>query len=209
MAIFNELQDKGQLTQMLQRRFNLTGAAPSPALEPGLFPCVVYENDRPEWGFLKGELPYSRVRTASASGGAGFSGVGLWNPATSGQLVVINEIRYLPLAAVTLVTSVSTVNPFSTSDAGYSRDTRYSTAASLRRSNCVLGLNTDYTDPSPLGALWQTSAVTGAQAQERYDHPIILKPGAQAILIGSVANTAVVQACFVWTERPALPGELG
>lgn len=208
MAAFNEMQDKGQVSQWLQRRFNLTGAAPSPALAPELFPVAVYENDRPENGYLKGEIPYSGARSSIAAVGT-HCGVGIWNPANSGILCVVHTVRWVPLQDAVLVLSIASTNPFSTASSAASRDSRYATAAVQRGSNCVLGQRNDYADPDTLNGVATWAGVAGATAPDEWSHPVILSPGAQLVLINSDPNVQLRRVNFVFTERPVMPGELG
>jgi len=208
VAIFNEMQDKGQLSEVLQRRLNMSGAAPAPAVAPELFPVLVYENDRPEWGFLKGENPFALASSSSAAVGT-HSGNGIWNPAGGNIIVVVKSITWYPADPCGLVLSVSSTQPFSSTVAGSSTDSRYATAASLRRSNCLVGQRNDYSDPDSLPCILSLNGSATVGSPFVYRTPIILKPGAQLVLIGSNANTALNRVTFEWTERAAMPGELG
>lgn len=70
--MYGGFNDGGQLSQLLMRRLNLTGDSPVPVLMPELGANLVYENDRVEWGFPKGELHFEvGTQTAAVAGETG------------------------------------------------------------------------------------------------------------------------------------------
>lgn len=91
MAVFNEI-DEGGLNAILTRRLGMPGGSPAPSLAPEIMPQMVLENDRPEWGWLKGEM-----RCAGSFFSAALIGnrsmVQLYNPPSSQSIVTIDYIE--------------------------------------------------------------------------------------------------------------------
>lgn len=194
MSIFNEMQDKGQLSQILQRRLNITGAAPSPAVAPELFPTLTYENDRPEWGYLKGEHRFGRLTSVAAAAGL-YSAMTL--SIQSGDVGLLTVIkRVVNLSTIPVYLSFDTSAPGGGSS-GY-------------------GLRKDTRGPSNSRTFWGTGSYaaispnsTGIPANSALDLDFVLANPAQWFAVkGSAVNTGLVIA-IEWTERPAMPGELG
>jgi hypothetical protein len=81
MAVFNEI-DEGGLNGILSRRLGMPGGSPAPSLAPEIMPQIVLESDRPEWGWLKGEMRCAgRFSVAALAGNYGY--VQFYNPPSS------------------------------------------------------------------------------------------------------------------------------
>lgn len=193
MAIFNEMQDKGQLTQILQRRLNITGAAPTPSVAPELFPVLVYENDRPEWGFLKGEFPYSGSLNVAAPAAGFHAAIGLENPGSSDVLCVVKSFGVSQVCRVAIVSAQA---GFVSGSQGRRRDSRSPLNGR--------GFRNNYSIP--------TASLPTAQqivfANQEFKTSYIIAPGSYLIIACEAAATAL-SSFIAWTERPAMPGELG
>lgn len=203
---FGAFQEQG-INQAVSRRLNLTGGAAVPTVMPELSIGMILENDRPEWGYLKQEIPFARTVAAAASGAGAYSGCEIWNPTGSGLIVVLKLITISAQSAggVRAGVSLSTAVPSGTAIVGVSRDTRYGSAASIPNSRVIVTSTNTYTSPASLPNLIGTAALERLD----YDEPIILGPGGTFYVIGDTANTALSRVNFSWTERKAQPGELG
>lgn len=58
MALFNEIL-AGRFNKQLLKLFNMKGQAPAPQVGGDIIADVTLEQDRPEWGWLKGENAFS------------------------------------------------------------------------------------------------------------------------------------------------------
>lgn len=193
--IYNEILEGG-LNSALTKRLGMQTASPSPALVPEIAPGLTLESDRPEWGFLKGEIRYAQ--SADVTSGVGlFPTIQLINPFRSGVLAVIEQIivsdnAFLFIETTTLA-GITTAN-------GRALDSRAATA-----STCVLTTNSRAFP----GAILRLSA------NIVYNFPVILASvqqgpavnGAVAGVVGVTTNSNLRLSC-VWRERPALLSEL-
>lgn len=195
MAIFNEVADKGQLNQVMQRRLNMTGAAPAPSLMPEIGPVLVLENDRPEWGFLKGEFAWSQRLRAAAPGAGNHAMYYLENPANSGVLAVVSLV-YCSVLARIVATGTLPASTLLSSLGGRPRDTRQPGLSRVRAA--------DATIPTANIPATGYELAGGTQLRE----PFVIAPGGWMLVISDVAATAMTTSSS-WTERPAMPGELG
>jgi len=91
MAVFNEI-DEGGLNGILSRRLGMPGGSPAPSLAPEIMPQLVLESDRPEWGWLKGEM---RCAGHFFEGpvAAQRSYYEFVNPASSNSIITIDQIE--------------------------------------------------------------------------------------------------------------------
>lgn len=194
MSVLNQINDGGWFTQLLMRRLNMTGDAPAPALMPEVGPVLTLENDRPEWGALRGESRWGRRQNCPASLG-NFSLLSIFNPPGSGLICTIEQ--YQADAAVIVAcgnaSSIVSLGTIVTSGGGIKRDTRQTGFGLTWYSS---------TNPiSPLSPTWQLAANTINQA------PFIIAPGGVFLMHPTATNTGM-NACILWRQRPALPGEL-
>ena len=200
MTLFNQFEDKGQLAQVLQRRFNMTGSAPAPAIAPELFPGLTYENDRPEWGFYKNEI-YAGVRVSLSAVAGQYSAMQLYLPSTANAICVITEIMHM---GGTFGCNVQRAQGISagvapwTAVATQAADFRY--GASRTQTIC----ERYQAAGAPLGnGTIERIAGSGQQLHQ----PIIISPGTAMLLATDIVNSPI-DVCIRWYERTAMPGEL-
>lgn len=202
MAHFDEIGEYG-LDQLLTRRLTTPGGSVAPSVAPELFPGITLENDRPEWGYLKGEIPYARSAGPAAPVNNQF--LILRNPAGSGILAVVSlcqaqastgSVRLYVAPIGNLATGVN-------GGGGASRDGRITLVSGgihVRVSTCLL-FTADAVAP---GFNDSFRSVSSAFA---FTEPIILAPGTDVGIMAATA-TATLGGGFSWTERRAQPGEL-
>lgn len=193
--IFNEISDKGQLNQLMQRRLNMTGSAPAPSLLPEIGPQLVLENDRTEWGYLKGEYLFARGVAAGAPGAGLHTGLILENAPNSGLLVVIERV-------------VGTVASRTGTDI---------TTAGIIIVNSSLGPRRDVRTPGTgrAGILQVTQATANLFARQEHlpanvpsTTEYVIPPGTFFQVMAEAAATGGTWS-ISWRERIAMPGELG
>lgn len=202
MPHFDQIGEGG-LDQVLAKRLLTPGGAVAPTVAPELFPNLTLENDRPEWGYLKGEYPCSFSRNPPAPVNVQY--VLLTNLAGSGMLAVVQRIQAVVSAGLTTLYVVPTGSIASgiSNVAGMFRDGRATAfAGGVFTKRSVLVTQVADAAASSVAPHARSTGLTFD-----YRDPIILSPGTSVILMGSnVAATMV--ADFAWTERRANPGEL-
>jgi len=199
MSVFNEIQEGG-LNQVLTRRLDIKGDVPSPTVTPEIAPSLVLENDRVEWGWLKGERICGRDATQSAVAGQ-FSSIQLTNPVGSLVIITIERIQNYTAA----VNAISRAQLLDGGLVGWSAitsavmDTRWaaeSTSLQVSRTANVAG-------PSTFAAFARLNGNNDALTQ-----PIVISPGNSIMIVGTAVNTAIGVGIF-WRERTAQYSELG
>lgn len=196
--MFNEILEGG-LNQLLTRRLGMKLGSPAPAVAPEVFPTMNLENDRPEWGFIKGEqlLGYS---AALAAGTATDYGMGwLINSANSGMIITITKIGSYTTGnhiRIRTARSVDAGSVVGTLRSAGRMDTRWA----------GLGTLTIRTTASVLPVL-AYQEIGQATNQIAFEEPIVLAPGTTCHFYGeALATSLTFDIC--WRERVALPGEL-
>lgn len=66
MAMYNEILS-GRYNRLLQKMLSMKGAAPAPQLGGDISAGIELESDRPEWGFLSGDIRFSSVGAIAAA----------------------------------------------------------------------------------------------------------------------------------------------
>ena len=194
--LFNALGEFA-LNQALAKRLTTPGPAPSPTVEPAIFPALVLENDRPEWGWLKGEIPASGRSSQIAVAGQ-FSCASLLNPVNSKLLIVVEAFEFNAggSAGVFKITQQALAGTPVTVG---SRDSR---VPGLRVAGQMsIGTVGGLAPEAPLG--WTVSGGAGV-----FTSPIVLAPGWSFRWELATVNIAMNNAGIYWRERPAQPGEL-
>lgn len=199
MTTFDAVGDPS-LSETIGRRLMTPGGAVAPGVAPELFPCVVLENDRPEWHYLGGGGIFGRSSSAGvAAGGAGVrSSVQIVN-ARRDNLVIVESIE-MATAATALVASVIRygvdVLPFGTAVSGVPRDSRMFG----RGSSATVVI--DNTLAAAAG-----STIYNTLTPMKLPLPVVLAPG-DALYCAPVAdNTAITIWAFGWRERKLNPSE--
>lgn len=196
--MFNEINEGG-LNQVLSRRLGMQGGAPASACAPEVFPTLTLENDRPEWGYLKGERLCSTQLFRAAVAGQ-FSSVQMYLPANSNTIAVVTKLQVLNAnqSLVSRLTGISGgIGPW-TAQGTATRDFRWA----ANRTSVIVETIANVAQPANTAL-----ALFNFNAQELAD-PIVIVPGTALAVIGNVVNQAV-SVNVAWYERPVLPGELG
>lgn len=196
------------LNQVLAKRLTTPGASVAPGVAPELFPGLTLENDRPEWGYLKGERLIGTEGTLQAAVLGQRSAFRFVNPLRSNVLVVFEHIEsYLGTLDNIVFAIAEDVTPLATELATASFDARF-------RDNPAVGVHAQVQVTvgswliPPINAVSLFRAIQVA-AGVRYTltKPIILRPG--TLLEVAPSNDNVAIACSaIWRERRAQPGEL-
>lgn len=198
--IFNEINERGQLTQLMQRRLNMLGAAPAPSLMPEIAPTLTLEHDRPEWGWLKGELPRS-VRVFLPAVPAQFNIIQIYIPTNRRNIAVITNISNVVSTVVNIGRTFiggGIVGYVGLATAGRDLRDRSTGGAALVETTNSIGIPAS------------TTVVTGLDvAGQQYNQPIILAPSGQALFLYSDTVNSAIGVNIAWYEREAMPGELG
>lgn len=196
MAVFNEI-DEGGLNGILTRRLGMPGGSPAPSLAPEIMPDMTLENDRPEWGWLKGEMHCSgNVLVAAVALNHGV--VEFVNPTGSNTIATFTRFdncggNDLWISRAALSTAVCTTLVYS----GVS-DTRFTFRT--YQTQIKTGANPVY--PSNQGIF----AFLGGNPH-LFDAPLILTPGQMFRVYGDSTNSPL-HFNFSFYERIAQSGEL-
>lgn len=156
----------------------------------------------PEWALLRGERIWGVEPSQPAVAGE-FSAVGIFNPANSGLMVVVDEISMPPSA--TTVSYEASLGPnvvFAATSTPNSRDSR---VALLSGVQCGSFAHHSVAHIGS-GALIAIFGV-GTNTYSRYPVNVVLSPGFFFQISATTANAAV-QCNFFGRERPAFAGEL-
>lgn len=204
MTTFNQLGEFG-LNQVLARRLTTPGPAPSPTLEPAIFPSLVLESDRPEWEYVKGAtLAGARSTVAAVAGN--FSCATLVNPLGSNLIVVLNRVNVLTAAGSGGVVRIEDGSIVGTPVTAGVRDGRWmppgaGAAGARPRAQVFAFAKAALSLATPLWGFPQASFVS-------FDEPLVIRPNQSIVLEVTVANIGISDVSFQWYERPAQPGEL-
>ena len=196
----NEMTSAGPLNQILQKRYGIKGQAPALFMASEFFPMLSIENDRPEWGFLKGER-WGGCDISDAAVGGQFSHAGISNPSGSGVLAVC---RYIwPYSTIDLMVRTLANVAWDLAVNCPVQDLRY--GVGLRSTVQAVNL----TQVAQAGTGLARFDFSGAGAITfPIEFRIVLPPGAACLISPATAGVAV-QGHFQWYERAAEPGELG
>ncbi len=194
--VFNEINDKGQLTQLLQRRLNMNGPSPAPSLMPEIGPTLCLENDRFEYGALKGENNYARGFGIGASGAGNHGLVVAENPLNSGALFTIQQLQINTdsrcyVVRTALIPAYTLITPLR----GQVLDGRIPLAS-------IATLNTGHT---PTANILPQTFLHNVGIRE---FEAVIPPGWSFVLVAETPNLAC-QYSLAWRERGAMSGELG
>lgn len=201
--LINQAIGTGDLSEVLVKRLRTPGGAPAPNVAPEVFPTMALEVDRPEWGWLKGEM-----RFAAWGGPAGVVGqlsrVRLINPAGTNTIAVVtriyaNAVQGLELVRAPLMASLITNRPTAPIDTR-----RVLSTATLQNSRLTV------TQGGEVGSVPSgvSFAFLGQNIWHDYRAPIVIAPNGHIEIVGTVVNTAILAVNVEWYERQANPGEL-
>lgn len=194
----NEIQ-VARYNAVLHKLLAMKEGAPAPLLAPEIFAMIALEVDRPEWAFLGNER-LSQGAYAAAGAAAKYTMVGLWNPAGSDTLMIVDQITVLPASAAILYTNMSTRAEVLTSwsQASALRDSRLhglGSAGSLfyHQLAVVPGEQLDY---------WKVPSSASTTRSVEY----VLSPGYALFVYNTTANVGL-SAALRWRERGMEPSE--
>jgi hypothetical protein len=195
MATFNEI-DEGGLNAILVRRLGMKTGTPAPTIAPEIMPMLALENDRPEWGFPKGEMACSGVFTTGIVAGQ-YAIVNIVNPLTSGVLAVIDHISNLTgedfnVCRISFGTQVMTA-------------TVYAGVCDLRFRFRTMGVQTAVDNRATVANQGLFDTLVGTQ--HVFSGSIVLPPSS-CVQLQSVNVGVAISANVRWYERPVQGGEL-
>lgn len=200
--------NSGWAADALRAMFGLQGGDVLPAMADELLSVAVVDNDRPEWGFARGE-PLLGYGSAVVAAVGEFSYLAITNPADSGVLVIVTSVRTQPSTAgasngVQLFHDVSTtaLAGVISSSRGIVRDTRWiPPAGGTNGGAAVTDLGNDASPSATANSMGVILAGSGAtNSQDRYDQPLIMAPGRRLLAMGNVVNN-LISVHFSWRER--------
>lgn len=197
MAVFNEI-DEGGLNAILTTRLGMPGGAPAPSLAPEIMPQLVLENDRPEWGWAKGEMRCAGFFEVAPSAG-NFSFVQFYNPPSSNSIITIDYIENIVPADCVVQRSASSVLTAGSTVYGGVCDLRFR----FRTMQLQTTTATAAVAPANQGVFSFLN-----QTLHPFMGAIVLKPDSLLIIRTDLANTNVA-VNVRWYERVAQQGELG
>lgn len=195
MAQFNEIDESG-LNSILVRRLGMQVGSPAPTVAPEIMPMLALENDRPEWGWPKGEMRCSGFFETSAVVGQ-WSLINFLNPTSSGVIAVIDHVSNVTgedfeIARISFGTAVMTVQ-------------QYAGVCDLRFRFRTMGLQTAGDNRATKANQGIFDRLVGLQ--HTFEGAIIIPPGA-VVQLQSVNVGVAIQANVRWYERPVNGGEL-
>jgi len=198
VTLFNGIGEGG-LNNVLSNRLTVYGQAPAPSVEPALFAGLTLENDRPEWGHLKGERLYARQLSKGAVA-AEYGMIQLYIPTTSRAIAVITHIE----SATANLLGIARLVGISGGLGGWAA---YSTCNRDTRENgnggaVIIESNGNAAFPTNYGRYAQL-----VQAGQAFTAPIVLHPGGAIAVFSEVLNQTL-NANVVYYERQAEAGEL-
>lgn len=190
-----------ELNQLLARRLTTPGPAPSPGVEPALFPGITLENDRPEWGFLKSErlAAFSGSVTAVAGNNSAF---GIFNP--TGSRVIATVERYQVNVGASSVMGALTQQALALAPGTPGvRDGRWNPQGGSARPVLTAQSGTQVLAVAdPILLRLPASETTLVES------PIIIPPGWGFVVWCFTVNVNINAFYIHWRERTAQPGEL-
>lgn len=195
MAQFNEI-DEGGLNSILVRRLGMQTGSPAPTIAPELMPMLALENDRPEWGWPKGEMLCSGVFTTGTVVGQ-YAIVNIVNPTSSGVIGVIRHVSNVTgedfnVCRISFGTQVMTAAV-------------YAGVCDLRFRFRTMGLQTAVDNRATVANQGVFDTLVGLQ--HTFEGAIVLPPGS-CVQLQSVNVGVAISANVRWYERPVQSGEL-
>lgn len=204
------------LERKLRAVSGVQGSNPLPDLAQ-LAGLVTLEADRPEWAFPANEFFYSRGLEAVAGVGE-FSYVTLENPAQSGVLVIVEEIRSQPNfqsgqanpVELALESSGALIIPPAGqigSNNGVRRDTRIGLGTTTQLGSVAIVRQGNDAAPFTGAVLVTTTGILlagNSTTQALGDAPRVpwvLAPGTRLWAVGVIVNNRICIG-FSWRERP-------
>ena len=206
MPSMNELGGGEGVNQILSRRFEIQGA-PAPMMASELFPMVVLEDDRPEWKYLANEK-YAVGYLSEAAAVGNYSIVQLDNPASSGAILVVEQIELYNSSSAVQVYAISLQSGSLLSRLaaqtyqGMPRDSRFAWDQSSRSVGLMRsGISASLLQEDVMRIACPPST------QYSIKVPWVLGPDTVLSVAHATTNTAA-SVGFYWRERAATRAEL-
>lgn len=195
MGVFNEI-DEGGLNSILVRRLAMKTGSPAPSIAPEIMPDLTLESDRPEWGYLKGEMLCSGAFEQLLVAGL-FSVLTLRNPSGSGLLATISRIQNTGAAPFRVCRIAFGTEAMTT--------TAYAGVQDLRFRFRTMAMQTATSTPAAVAN--QGVFCNLDTAFRVFPGAIVLPPGS-AVQLQTLAVNTTLAAEVSWYERAAQGGEL-
>ena len=197
--------NSAKYSDLLRKLTELQGALRIDLLEE-LRPVLVLENDRPEWFFLRKERIASG--TASTTSGAGtLAECGIFNPPTSGLVVVVTGMQVMTSASVDIFRRYVTALPAlaAVNNAGV-RDTRVRPGGPFV-STTIVGAQVYQAVPAVVdgGIADKEFVLVINSAPVETIGPrgeIVLAPGTGVQLSDAAVGVSTLRVNFDWYEKP-------
>jgi len=179
--------------QALKRLLTAKSGEPLHELSPEMGANITLEHDRPEWHALLDQVDWSTGAVQVAAAAANVGHIEVFNPVSSGLLVVVDTAIVLIPAASTYELQLDPAAA-GTPTKNFPVDTRVKTAASQNRiANNVAGLS---------GVnIAEVQGVVGAQYAAFVFKPVILLPGHHLAIQDATVNQ-ILRAIMMGYERP-------
>jgi hypothetical protein len=190
--------------QLLTRRFNVLGGAPSPQLTPEITPVYAFLEQAQDQALMAVKLCTASLSQAAVAAKRGV--LQLRNPTGSGIVAVVTRVAafHTDAGAQTQSFAVGLV-PGDLANLPAAggitvRDTRWTGAPTCRFTS----------DASPATILNANLALqnTSQNQQLEYLQPVVLSPGF-SLQMSLGANNIVYAGSVAWAEIPLAPGEIG
>lgn len=198
MAHFDEIGEYG-LNQVLAKRLTTPGGSVAPTVAPELFPILALENDRPEWGYVKGELR-AGARISLAASAGNYNALQLYLPSTANSICVVTDIFG---NSGTGGSNVERAQGIGAGVAGWVANVTQ--PADFRwppRTQVILERYTGAGIPLGNGTIDRISA-----SANKITTPFVIAPGTSLLMRTDIVNS-ILDITLRWYERTAQPGEL-
>lgn len=198
----------GRFSDLLRRSLGMKGQTSVAAdLSPEVSPTIELESaGSQEWDFLKQLRQLGMAQSIAANVGAGAQ-LMMRNPAGSGVIAVISEIRIIPSGAATLALTFDRVLVDLVSTAlTVARDSRWLPSVIGQQATMVVTFaNATGAVPVGNGTLYVGDQAAGTTFQ--WTNQIVMGPGSR-VIFGSTSANVEVRVSASWRERQILPMEL-
>lgn len=194
--------------QLLTRKFNITGGAPSPQLTPEITPEYAINELAPEDKILCSEFIASAAVYIPAVA-AKSNVVSLSNPAGSNVLLILERIITSRVAAGGTwagIIKLSALADLPGASQVVVRDGRVNVVSNYPRK--PVGDVTSFADPPTVATSNLFYVLIAANSTFIYDMPVVIPPGWSVHVKNAVVNTDLLVS-FAWREIPLAPGEVG
>ena len=198
----NDIQ-VARFSSILHKLLGITEGSPAPTLAPELLATVALEVDRPEWAFLAGER-WCLGTGDQAATALNYSHVGLFNPAGSGVLGVLEKLIVTDFSGGVIAAAAGQLGAFSgggitQTNSGF-LDRRLpgglATTLAVQKKVHTAGLITFELFSVAISA--STTAVI--------PFPVMLDPGS-GFVVRTLALEKRLTVNFLWRERAFEPSE--